>query len=195
MSTAILKNIQVGQDADPLKNFTLRVPVVADGTLEIRRGNANAPGALLAKVNADGGLNTCGPVFHATRSATQLVTQNIQTKLVYTSEVTDTNNCYDAPNSRFQPNVAGWYWIAASTSSDQPGNTYSYLQLWKNGASAIEGTTSSGNGIYWYNVCGIIYLNGTTDYVDVIGNGTGTNWIAGNAAHGNYFQGYLVRAA
>lgn len=37
MSTIKLKNIQLGDNPDPSKNFVLSVPAVADGTLSIKR--------------------------------------------------------------------------------------------------------------------------------------------------------------
>lgn len=46
MSTAKFKHFQIGDDADPAKNFTIRVPSTPDGTLQIVRGNwddVNAP--------------------------------------------------------------------------------------------------------------------------------------------------------
>lgn len=39
MSTLNLKNIQLGDNPDPSKNFVLSVPAVADGTLSIKRAN------------------------------------------------------------------------------------------------------------------------------------------------------------
>lgn len=54
MSTLKTNKVQLGQHADPLKNFTIMTPAVPDGTLEVRRGNADAPGAVVAKVLPDG---------------------------------------------------------------------------------------------------------------------------------------------
>jgi hypothetical protein len=48
--TLINRKWQVGSDADASKNFTIQVPDVQDGSLEIRRGNADAPGAVVAKI-------------------------------------------------------------------------------------------------------------------------------------------------
>lgn len=46
--------IQLGSDPDPTKNFVIQTPPVQDGTLEIRRGTLNAPGALVATFNEHG---------------------------------------------------------------------------------------------------------------------------------------------
>ncbi len=46
--------IQLGSDPDPTKNFIIQTPPVQDGTLEIRRGTLEAPGALVATFNEHG---------------------------------------------------------------------------------------------------------------------------------------------
>lgn len=46
--------IQLGSDPDPTKNFIIQTPPVQDGTLEIRRGTLDAPGALVATFNEHG---------------------------------------------------------------------------------------------------------------------------------------------
>lgn len=46
--------IQLGSDPDPDKNFIIRTPPVQDGTLEIRKGTLEAPGALVATFDGNG---------------------------------------------------------------------------------------------------------------------------------------------
>ena len=46
--------IQLGSDPDPSKNFIIRTPPVQDGTLEIRKGTLEAPGALVATFDGNG---------------------------------------------------------------------------------------------------------------------------------------------
>lgn len=46
--------IQFGSDPDPTKNFIIQTPPVQDGTLEIRRGTLEAPGALVATFDENG---------------------------------------------------------------------------------------------------------------------------------------------
>jgi hypothetical protein len=50
---AIGDKIQIGQSADPLKNFTLHRPDAEDGSLLLSRGNMEAEGDLILKVNPD----------------------------------------------------------------------------------------------------------------------------------------------
>lgn len=73
MSNLKVNSIQLGKSSDPTKNITLKVPTVPDGTLEIRRGNAEAPGALVGKVDAQGRLLGVVPAFAARSSAGKVI--------------------------------------------------------------------------------------------------------------------------
>lgn len=50
MSTISLKNVKLGDNADPSKNFVISVPSVADGTLTIKREN----GTNVLSIDANG---------------------------------------------------------------------------------------------------------------------------------------------
>lgn len=46
--------IQLGSSSNPNENFVIQTPPFQDGTLEIRKGNLDSPGALVAKFDEDG---------------------------------------------------------------------------------------------------------------------------------------------
>ena len=116
------------------------------------------------------------------------------TKINYATENFDTNNNY--ASSRFTPTVAGYYQISAST---RLGSITASLVVWaiyKNGSS---GATGGGCGVvagYVYPaISSLIYLNGSTDYVELYTFNTS----GGVAITGLYgytcFSGSLVRGA
>lgn len=132
------------------------------------------------------------PAFHATAGGAQTVSNGVNTKITLTEDF-DTNT--DFSSSRFTPSVAGYYqingavWSTAGTSM-----TYAGALIYKNGSSyslsyGAAYTTTAANGI----VSDIVYLNGSTDYVELYGraNGSGTLTITNNT----FFSGCLIRGA
>jgi hypothetical protein len=115
-----------------------------------------------------------GPAFRAVLSGNQTIPFNTYTKLTFNSEIFDTNNCYDSTtNYRFTPNVAGYYQVSLQI---MVGGTASrdclvYGLVYKNGSAnpnssgAFALTFGSGadNSVY---SSGLIYMNGTTDYLE-----------------------------
>jgi hypothetical protein len=115
-----------------------------------------------------------GPAFRAVLSGNQTIPFNTYTKLTFNSEIFDTNNCYDSTtNYRFTPNVAGYYQVSLQI---MVGGTASrdclvYSLVYKNGSAnpnsqgAFALTFGSGadNSVY---SSGLIYMNGTTDYLE-----------------------------
>jgi hypothetical protein len=140
-------------------------------------------------------LGTYGsiPAFSATRSAAQSIGATTYTKIQFSTEEFDTNNCYDpTTNYRFTPNVAGYYQITVNASTNSTQVTA--VSIYKNGTRYRENYGSNpgigANAI----VTSLIFMNGTTDYVEA--------YIWQNSASNLYntgiyyeFSGCLVRAA
>lgn len=140
-----------------------------------------------------------GPAFSAYNSAQQNLTSGVYTKVTLDVEDYDTNSCF--ASSRFTPNVAGYYQINAQvygTGSSTAVQTVLSV-LYKNGAQLQGGSfgalNSSTNGIS--NLSIVVYLNGTTDYVELYGYifGTSPNVPASSGAFSTRMSGYLVRGA
>lgn len=135
-----------------------------------------------------------GPAFLAFQSAPTSIVSATSTKVLFGNEVFDTNSNF--ASSRFTPTVAGYYQINANVTIDQPGNASNIISLFKNGVEYMRGgrlyaTTTSIAGL---SVSAVIYMNGSTDYVEVYfftNNGT-CNTESGASSH---FSGALIRSA
>ena len=135
-----------------------------------------------------------GPAFSAYSNNSQTITSATFTKMQINTEEFDTASCYDpTTNYRFTPNVAGYYQVNGNVSFNATV-TAPQLVIYKNGGQFKVGTNpASGN---WSSVSAVIYLNGSTDYIELYGaHVTGTTQTLLAAENYNYFQAFLARAA
>jgi hypothetical protein len=133
------------------------------------------------------------PAFSATRTAAQTISAATWTKIQFSTEEFDTNNCYDpTTNYRFTPNVAGYYLITVIAETN--ASSTMCVAVYKNGStyrrvwSSNPGTGMSGI------VTSLVYMNGSTDYVEgyVYQNSTAALYLT---VIDYEFSGCLVRAA
>jgi hypothetical protein len=134
-----------------------------------------------------------GPAFSASQSTLQALTSTTFTKLDFQTEEFDTNSNF--ASNRFTPTVAGYYQINGSVGvSASTGIFLSYI--YKNGSTYKSGSFLPCNASGAVaGVSSIVYLNGSTDYVELYGyqsSGTSANTIASGTF--TYFNGVLVRA-
>jgi hypothetical protein len=152
------------------------------------------------------GIASNGPAFMATDGgASQSCANNTNVKLTFTSEQFDTNSCYDAPNSRFTPNVAGYYVVFTFFGGQTPStqNQAWTTMVYKNGSLYGPGTSNNvvtmRNAIDWgsLGVRGqqLVYCNGTTDYIEIYAYQYDYSAGASKNAVEKVFGGYMVRAA
>lgn len=130
------------------------------------------------------------PAFSAFQSVAQSIATTTYAKINLQSEEYDTNNCFDTSLSRFTPNVAGYYQVNGgfTVATSSSAGTAS---IWKNGSLFRQGQNAVSAG---YTVSTVVYLNGTTDYVELHGYiTTGQNTTANQV--GNYLNGVLVKPA
>ena len=139
------------------------------------------------------GVTGTGPAFSATASANTSATSGVLTKLVLDTEQFDTNSNFDnTTNYRFTPTVAGYYQIngIVITPSNADSTT---IVIYKNGSNyvstvAFHATIGVTNR---YNISVLLYLNGSTDYIELYAaQYGGTVLVAGATMNGS-----LVRAA
>jgi hypothetical protein len=152
----------------------------------------------LAQANGGTGVTNI-PAFSATPSTTQTVTTATYTKVNLGTENFDTNSNF--ASSRFTPTIAGYYQLNASVYLAVTGGTPYYIWsiIYKNGVAAIYGnlnvpvTTVDGIGIS----CGLLYMNGSTDYVESYVYATSSAGTINVSGAGTYtvFSGVLVRGA
>ena len=139
------------------------------------------------------------PAFSAYANNSQTVTANTFTKMQATVKEFDTASAYDnATNYRFTPLVAGYYQVTGQISpSSTTSVTRSLTSIYKNGSSFKVGIDVNTATAGRTNATALIYLNGSTDYVEFyfLLNGVGTLSLATSTGSDNYFQAVMVRAA
>lgn len=139
-----------------------------------------------------------GPAFCAYRGTDQTgVTSSTYTKVQLASEEFDTNACFDSStNYRFTPNIPGYYRFEWAVDVRGATLTEGFSRLYKNGSAFA-------NGVWGYPASNVfssvgartLYMNGSSDYVELYGYGTGTSVKFAGSSVGTYLSGSLVRAA
>lgn len=141
------------------------------------------------------------PAFSAYRSSSnQSVTAGVWTKVQAQTEEYDTASAYDnATNYRFTPQVAGYYQVNGQLCPSGVPVTRGIAAIYKNGSIHKIGSdfVSDSNTVGRSTVSALVYLNGTTDYVELFGfvssvSGPGFGFSTGADT---YFQACLVRPA
>jgi hypothetical protein len=138
-----------------------------------------------------GTLNAAGPAFYVYQNtATTTLTAGTTTIITFDTEAFDTNNNF--ASNRFTPTVAGYYQLNAAITALY-GAGESGLIFFKNGSQYFVGQDTVGATLYTLASSVLVYLNGSTDYVDLRAFvQTGVTTIAGART---IFQGFLVRGA
>jgi hypothetical protein len=175
----------------------------------IYASGANTPARLAIGTSADvltvsGGIpawaapaGASGPAFSVTRiTSNQSLTQNTLVKLQWNSEDFDTANAFDiTTNYRFTPLTAGYYQINVIAWIDQNNATFgtSALILYKNGSIYKN---VSGVKLENYNNGGsvVVYLNGSSDYLEVYGYSTTAAGSFRSSAADSCFSGVWIRS-
>ena len=141
---------------------------------------------------------TDAPAFSAYLSATQSISSATYTKVSIDTENFDTASCFDTSTFRFTPNVAGYYQINGIIRSVTTSQTHFIIVFYKNGSQITVGTqnrdsTSSSNQ---YSISDLIYMNGTTDYLELYGYivGTSPTFDVSSTTNTSMFSGFLARA-
>ena len=138
------------------------------------------------------GGNT-NPAFRAYRNSTaQTVTTNVRTKVQFNAESFDTNSCFDSTtNYRFTPTTAGYYQMNL-TISCSGSITRNQIEIY----SSTLGTTRVVDGDGMSSIdggSGLIYCNGTTDYIEAYVTLTGTTPKVDVGSEYSYFSGVWTR--
>jgi hypothetical protein len=145
-------------------------------------------------------MTASGPAFSAILSTTQTVAYATFTKLALSSEEFDVGSNYDTSTYRFTPTVPGYYSVQAAFQSITTTNIVgdSYLSLYKNGARFKEGkqytpASTQMSGV----VSALVYLNGSTDYIELYVATFGQNISQQISAdvYRTFFQAFLARSA
>jgi len=173
------------------------------GTLTLSAPNTNTDRTLSLPDNTGTIITTAstfagtGPAFSAYLSGNQSISSSTATKIAFDTEEFDTASCFDSTtNYRFTPNVAGYYQFSGVCVNGGSSITNNWFRLYKNGAAYSSGT---GGGVPtgYLSFSDVVYLNGTTDYVEFYGFITATSPLfAGSSAPTlTKITGFLARAA
>ena len=153
------------------------------------------PDATIQQADLAANVAGNGPAFSAYPSGTQTITSGVYTKIACNTEEFDTNSNYDnATNYRFTPTVAGYYQVNGAVSPNGTSTGSAVAAIYKNGSAFKYGPyiqTTNANSA----VSALIYLNGSTDYIEMYAYVTAVIASVGNGSSSTYFQASLVRAA
>lgn len=108
-----------------------------------------------------------GPAFRAgPSSSAQVLTASTFTKITAQLEDFDPNSAYDTALSRFTPQVAGYYSVSGTVVFTTSVAANAMATIYKNDVKVVQGVQTD-SALYALSVSGLIYLNGTTDYVEL----------------------------
>ena len=148
--------------------------IIKVNTFQDTNGNAlfNSDGS--GNVTLSAGAMKMTPAFEAYLSADTSPSNDTFTKIAANTEVYDTDNAYDnSSNYRFTPQVAGKYFVYVGASATSVNNMYStIINFTKNGSGYKEAIFQNGtNSSYPLNkltptLCGVVDLNGSSDYIE-----------------------------
>jgi len=134
------------------------------------------------------------PAFSAYAAGTTSLSNTTWTKITLGTEEFDTNNNF--ASNRFTPTVAGYYQISAQVQMGLATHPVG-VDIYKNGGATgyVLGGFQSGALNANTGISKLLYLNGSTDYVEVYAyqaSGSTQTTVAGNVTQ---MSGCLVRAA
>ena len=133
---------------------------------------------------------TAAPAFSAYQSSGQTLSSGASTKITFTTEAFDTNNNF--ASSTFTPTVAGYYQLNCGITNGSA--CVMILMIYKNGSLFYRIQNTNPSTVATLSGSNLIYLNGSTDYVEVYGYlVTGSTLQAFQSD--TYFSGFLARSA
>jgi hypothetical protein len=137
---------------------------------------------------------TALPAFSAYKATTnQTVTSAVWTKVTFNTEEFDTASNF--ASDRFTPTTAGYYQVNSTIAANAGSAGDSYMAFYKNGSAykvfALTATLAYGQ----FNGGCVVYFNGSTDYLEVYVNKTGSGTVSVIAGQPDtWFNGVGVRA-
>lgn len=155
------------QAADGASDNTLTLPAVTGANIITSADSGTVTQGMIGS-----GVAGSGPAFHAVSTAGQTVNNSTDTKVQINSVTFDTDSCFDSStNYRFTPTVAGYYYVNGNViyaGGTTGGNVMAHI--WKNGSYTLNGslgnTALTGVGAQAH-VSGLLYMNGSTDYIEL----------------------------
>ena len=151
-----------------------------------------AAGAV-AQVDLATNVGATGPAFYGYNNVNQTApTVSTWTKCDLNSEVFDTNSNF--ASSRFTPTVAGYYQINSMVVFSAAQTSLCASAIYKNGAVYQQGLTLVSTAVYQLPLSVLVFLNGSTDYIELYVY-TGTSSAISGGSGSTTLTGAMVRAA
>jgi hypothetical protein len=142
------------------------------------------------------------PAFSYYATSDQAFSNATSTKVTYPTSLYDTTGgMYNSSTSRFTPTVAGYYQVNAFFEYYSSGSTAARsITINKNGGSyrRSQQQTAATNANTLAFVSAIIYMNGSTDYLEIYAyqsTGGSLSNASSNGQNYNCFEACLIRAA
>ena len=133
------------------------------------------------------------PMFSAYQSVEQSLSAGTWTKINFQTEEFDLTNAYDTTTMRFTPQKAGYYTVSfyAGCKTDI---TFIMTKLVKNSLDIAYGIGNKQPAAFniTSSVHKILYLNGTTDFIEAYLFAEGTSPIVQNLSSVTYFQAHYI---
>ena len=182
----------------------LNAPDDGDSVVLTMPGNDGDAGQYL-QTDGSGGLSWQtvssteyqGPAFYAHITTTQTLVSSTWTKITFQTELFDTDNCFDnSTNYRFTPTKAGYYFAQVRHYFDYTSTAPSVLgsAIYKNGTEVSSSVQVSVGG---YGTTpgskDLIYMNGSTDYLEGFAYANQANVHLGGSDKRNAFMAFWVR--
>jgi hypothetical protein len=175
------------------------------GTLTIAAPNTNSNFTLTLPANTGTLISTSstfagtGAAFFAYSATTTTLTASTDVKIILDTELFDTNSNYSTVNSRFTPTVAGYYQVNGVMTVNFWNGTILTCSIFKNGSNYCSGNTAYPQTVGGVRsvVSSLVYMNGTTDYIEMYGfnfAATSSNVVSASQT-GTNFNAVLVRGA
>ena len=147
-------------------------------------------------------ISVANPAFRAALTANQgSISHNTYTKLTYDHVDYDMGGYYDFTNSRYQPLIAVYYQFNVGQMDYSANDVYDFMiGIYKTGQLnsqsrlrlIVPGVSNEDFYASINNVSDVLYLNGTTDYVEVFMKSLSEDSSGTMIAYGNISGGFGV---
>lgn len=175
--------------------MTIAIKPTASGATIEQNGSTILTVDGSGNITPSNGLYPKGPAFSAYLGSNQSVSALTWTKVQFNTELFDTNSNYDTSTYRFTPTVAGYYQVNLELIFASSGSSTSFgSAIYKNGSAYLyafryAGGTAVGASTF---TGAIVYMNGSTDYIEAYGIYTGTSPLFDATSLQNHFSASLV---
>lgn len=161
------------------------MPLILDGSNPISQAGGGTGAAAM-------------PAFSAFRgTSSQAITTGVETKVQLNAEDFDTASAFDSTtNFRFVPATAGYYQLDGTIQLTGTLITDGYCVIYKNGTVFKYGSrlvAATGVGTTNSSVSALVFLNGTTDFVELFAFASATTPLVAFGSASSFFSGCLSR--